>query len=85
MLIRRGWELEKTQTIERLVIICDDYNIIIDMTDEDIAFIDSIYRGRYPSEAGLLPYGDPSEGDAEKAVKLAKNIHRMSNNTITGK
>ena len=43
--------------------------------NEEIEFINSIYEGRYPSEAGLLPYGEPSNEDAERAVNIADEIY----------
>ncbi len=79
-LLRKGWELEKTHSIERLISIAEDYNIQIKLSEEDIVLIDNIYRGRYPAEAGLLPLGEPSEADAQRivtiAIKLLKNMQR---------
>jgi hypothetical protein len=40
---------------------------------EEIQYIDSIYRGRYPGEAGLLPLGEPDSKDADKAIAIATN------------
>jgi len=48
------------------------YSAII--TDEDAVFLNSIYRARYPSEAGLLPFGEPLEKDAVKALKTAREV-----------
>lgn len=76
LLLNKGWELEKTHSIERLVSIAEDYKIKINISDEDLVFIDSIYRGRYPFDAGLLPLGAPSEEDAQRAVNLAKRIFK---------
>lgn len=76
MLIKKGWELEKTHSIERLISIGEEYHIWVDLSDEDIVFLDSIYRGRYPAEAGLLPLGEPSEADAQKAVNLAQRVFK---------
>ncbi|MBN2373757.1 HEPN domain-containing protein, partial [bacterium] len=70
----KGWELEKIHSLERLIALAEDYNIKTGISDEEIIFIDSIYRSRYPGEAGLLPLGDPSESDAKKAVNIAKRI-----------
>jgi hypothetical protein len=39
---------------------------------EDAVYLNSIYKGRYPTEEGLLPHGEPSRVDAERAVLLAK-------------
>ena len=76
MLLNRGWELEKTHSIERLVSIGEDYKVKVDISDEEIVFIDSIYRSRYPFDAGLLPLGAPSEEDAQRAVNMAKQIFK---------
>lgn len=70
-LLQKGWELEKIHSLERLLTIAVGYNIPIKIDEEDIIFIDSIYRGRYPAEEGLLPLGEPSEQDAQRAVELA--------------
>ena len=73
-MLKKGWELEKIHSIERLVAIGDDYRIKIKITDEDITFIDSIYRSRYPGEAGLLPLGEPTEADTRRAIEISEKI-----------
>lgn len=75
-LFKKGWELEKTHSIERLIAIGKDYRIHLSLSDKEIVFMDSIYRGRYPAEAGLLPLKEPSEKDAKKAVEIAKRIFK---------
>ena len=70
--------MEKTHSIERLIAIGIDYKIKSNLSDEEIVFIDSIYRGRYPAEAGLLPLGEPSGEDAERAVNIAKRIFKSA-------
>jgi HEPN domain-containing protein/predicted nucleotidyltransferase len=66
LLLKKGWVLEKTHNIGRLVAIARDYRVRINITDEEIVFIDSIYRGRYPAEAGLLPSGEPDQREAKR-------------------
>jgi HEPN domain-containing protein len=44
------------------------------LSDEDAVFLNSIYRARYPSEAGLLPFGEPLEKDATRALKTAREV-----------
>jgi len=44
----------------------------IKLTDEDSVFLNSIYRLRYPSDLGLLPSGEPTKEDAEKAIGIAQ-------------
>jgi len=70
-LISKGWDLEKTHSIKRLLILAKEYGLKFDLPEEDVAFVDSIYRGRYPTEAGLLPQGEPDAEDAQRAVALA--------------
>lgn len=73
-LIEKGWDLEKTHSIRRLVAISKENGLLINFEETDIVFIDSIYRGRYPGEAGLLPHGEPDIQDAERAVKIASQM-----------
>lgn len=79
LLLKKGWELEKIHSIERLVAIGDEYRIKIKITDEDITFIDSIYRSRYPGEAGLLPLGEPTEADTRRAIEISEKIKAQIN------
>jgi HEPN domain-containing protein len=74
MLLNKGWALEKTHSLERLMSIGEEYKIQIDLSDEDVVYIDNIYRSRYPAEAGLLPLGEPSKADAQGAVEIATRI-----------
>ena len=41
---------------------------------DDAVFLNSVYKGRYPTEMGLLPYGEPSVEDAERAVSAARGF-----------
>ena len=82
VLLNKGWELEKTHSIERLVWIAEDYKIKISLSDEDLVFMDSIYRGRYPVESGLLPLSVPSEENAKRAVDIAERIFKEIKDAI---
>jgi len=81
-LLKEGWELERIHSIERLISIGEKYNIKIDISDDEIILIDNIYRGRYPVEIGLLPLGEPSETDAEKAFEIAKRVFKAVESAI---
>ena len=84
-LIAKGWDLEKTHSIRRLMAIAEDYGLSFDIEESDIVFIDSIYRGRYPGEAGLLPHGEPDGDDAKYAVKIASHLMKENEylNSVT--
>ncbi|MEW6380699.1 MAG: HEPN domain-containing protein [bacterium] len=84
MLFTRGWELERVPSIERLAAIGEDYKISLNISDEEVIFIDTIYRGGYPVEAGLLPLGEPSGNDAGKAVSIARRVFNDIKAAMTG-
>ncbi|MBW1698466.1 MAG: HEPN domain-containing protein [Deltaproteobacteria bacterium] len=73
-LIKRGWELEKIHNIRRLLYLLKEHNLSIKCDDDDIDFMDSIYRGRYPAEEGLLPLKIPVREDASRAISIAEDI-----------
>ncbi len=73
-LLKRGWDLEKIHNIRRLLSISEDYNLDIECDDDDIDFMDSIYRGRYPAEEGLLPLNTPTAEDASRAISTAEGV-----------
>lgn len=41
---------------------------------DNAVFLNSIYKGRYPTEEGLLPFGEPSKEDAGRALSSAKEF-----------
>jgi hypothetical protein len=65
--------------------LCNDYTIHISLSDDDIVFIDSIYKGRYPADIGLLPLGEPDEHDAARATTIATQIVNEMNEYIKQK
>lgn len=46
----------------------------IGLETDDAVFLNSVYRGRYPSEEGLLPHGEPSQNDAMRARDAARTL-----------
>lgn len=46
----------------------------VGLETDDAVFLSSVYRGRYPTEAGLLPHGEPSEADARRALGAARAV-----------
>ena len=81
-LLAKGWELEKIHNIERLLSIAGDFGISVNISGDDVVFIDSIYRGRYPADVGLLPLGEPSDTDANRALSIADNTYNSIQTTI---
>lgn len=44
----------------------------IRLSVDEAAFLNSVYRGRYPTDEGLLPSGEPREDDARRALGAAR-------------
>jgi HEPN domain-containing protein len=86
-LLKRGWELEKIHHIRRLLHILEEFNLHVQYEEDDVDFLDSIYRGRYPAEEGLLPLKPPVDEDASRSIAVAEALvaqlpslaHRESN------
>uniref|UniRef100_A0A832A1B4 HEPN domain-containing protein n=1 Tax=Desulfacinum infernum TaxID=35837 RepID=A0A832A1B4_9BACT len=76
-LLERGWELERIHSVRRLMVLARDYGLRLDLHEEDVDFLDSIYRSRYPADEGLLPLGVPTEQDARRALDAARSILRQ--------
>ncbi|MGR3302843.1 MAG: HEPN domain-containing protein [Candidatus Scalindua sp.] len=72
--------LERGEKPKRIHDIIELHNMVkkmgweIDITIDDAVYLNSIYKGRYPTEEGLLPHGDPSKEDAEKAIAVSRVI-----------
>lgn len=50
----------------------------IDLSEEDAVFLNSVYKSRYPSALGLLPSGEPTQADAEKALSIVEIIFQIT-------
>ncbi len=47
----------------------------LDLSPEGANFLSQVYvESRYPLDIGLLPYGEPTKEDAEKALDIAERI-----------
>jgi len=48
--------------------------LAVDLDEDDAVFLNSVYKGRYPAEDGLLPHGAPDDDDAKRAVDAARRL-----------
>ncbi len=80
LLVEHEIEFQRTHNILDLKNALKSICYEIELSDEDAIFLNSIYRARYPSDLGLLPSGEPTEKDAEKALNLAKAIVKWVSN-----
>lgn len=71
VIIENGNRPEKTHDVMDLFNNVKKLGCKIDLSIDDAVFLNSIYKGRYPTEEGLLPHGEPTKADAERAAKTA--------------
>ncbi len=82
MILERGEKPEKTHDIIGLLKRTEGLGFKVTLSMEDAAFLNSIYKGRYPSEEGLLPHGEPSREDSERALIAAAAALRSAKNLL---
>jgi HEPN domain-containing protein/predicted nucleotidyltransferase len=80
--------LEKGKTPGRIHDIVELLNTVkelgwdLPLSMDDAVFLNSIYKGRYPTEEGLLPYGEPTKEDTEKALAASKKVMVRTNELL---
>ena len=73
-ILERGKRPERTHDIVELVNKVLSFGFESGLSMDDAVFLNSIYKGRYPTEQGLLPHGDPTPQDTAKAISIAKTF-----------
>jgi len=74
LILERGEKPKRIHDIIELHNIVKEMEWEIDITIDDAVYLNSIYKGRYPTEEGLLPHGEPSKEDAEKAIAVSRVV-----------
>ncbi|RKX74829.1 MAG: hypothetical protein DRP87_15965 [Spirochaetes bacterium] len=82
LLIEKGRKPEKTHDIIKLINEVAESGWKIELSIDDAVFLNSIYKGRYPTEEGLLPHGEPTREDAEKASSTAERFTEEIRNIL---
>jgi HEPN domain-containing protein len=84
LLVDRNIEIPRTHNLLDLNNAVKNLGYAVALLDEDAIFLSSIYRARYPSDAGLLPLGEPIEQDAARALKIAREMAAWMRKQIGG-
>jgi HEPN domain-containing protein len=74
LIIEKGKKPGRIQDIVDLLNEVVSLGYIVSLSMDNAIFLNSIYRGRYPTEEGLLPHGEPSYDDAQRAIKASKEL-----------
>ncbi len=74
LILEKGRRPARTHDIVELlnVVTADGWAVGLPM--DEAVFLNSVYRGRYPTEEGLLPHGEPTEEDARRALRAAETV-----------
>ena len=74
LLLEKGHRPARTHDLLELLNAVTAAGWKLEVSMDDIVFLNSVYRGRYPTDEGLLPHGDPLESDARSAVRSAQEM-----------
>jgi HEPN domain-containing protein/predicted nucleotidyltransferase len=72
LILERGRRPARTHDIVELLNLVTADGWVVGLTMDDAVFLNSVYRGRYPTEEGLLPHGEPTKEDAVRALQAAE-------------
>lgn len=84
LILERGRRPARTHDLVELLnlVTADGWSVVLPM--EAAVFLNSVYRGRYPTEEGLLPLGEPAEEDARRALSAAETLMKSLRSVLTG-
>jgi len=74
VLTEKGIESLRTHNILDLRNAVKEVGHELPIDTDDAVFLNSVYKARYPAALGLLPTGEPTEEDAEKAMHIARKM-----------
>lgn len=74
VMIEKGKRPERTHDVVELHNAVAGMGVDSGLSVDDAVYLNSIYKGRYPTEEGLLPHGEPSKADTERAVLSAERL-----------
>jgi HEPN domain-containing protein/predicted nucleotidyltransferase len=74
VLLERGTRPPRTHSLVDLVTALRSAGVEFDVPMDDAVFLTNVYRGRYPSDEGLLPRGEPTAEDAQRALVVAHAV-----------
>jgi HEPN domain-containing protein/predicted nucleotidyltransferase len=74
LILERGSRPPRTHDIVELLNQATAAGWNVDLAMDEAIFLNSVYRGRYPTEEGLLPRGDPTREEAGRAFAAAETV-----------
>jgi len=84
LVIEKAEAPEKTHDIIELLHHVQKLGWPIVMETDQAVLLNSVYKGRYPSEEGLLPHGEPTAEDAARSLRAASLIAENADALLAG-
>jgi len=84
LILEKGRRPARTHDLVELLnlVTADGWSVGLPM--DAAVFLNSVYRGRYPTEEGLLPHGEPTEEDARQALNAAETLVKDLHSILKG-
>lgn len=77
VIVEHGLELQRTHSIQGLVNILTRHDIPVDVEEDDIDLIDSVYMpARYPL-GSALPHFEPEQTVCQRCLRIAERIRKL--------
>lgn len=73
ILLEKGAKPKKIHDLLELSGDLETSGVHVPISLPDLDFVNRVYRFRYPPDTGLLPHGQPTREDAQKALAIAEN------------
>lgn len=84
LILEKGRRPARTHDLVELLnlVTADGWSVGLPM--DAAVFLNSVHRGRYPTEEGLLPHGEPTEEDARRALNAAETLMKDLRSILKG-
>jgi HEPN domain-containing protein len=79
LIVERGRRPARTHDLLELLNAAKSEGWGVEIPVDEAVYLNSIYHGRYPTEEGLLPHGEPTGEDARRALGAAAAIAEQVN------
>ena len=84
VILEKGKKLRKVHDLLELSKDIEDLSLQLPASVEELDFLNRVYRSRYPPDIGLLPHGEPTREDAQRALEIAQRIFAQVGKMLEG-
>jgi HEPN domain-containing protein len=85
VILEKGKKLKKVHDLLELSKDIEELPLQLPASVEELDFLNRVYRSRYPPDIGLLPHGEPTKEDAQKALEVAERVFAQVEKLLEGK